>query len=74
MKSKKPIPVKMPELATWIDLNSALMSGDLALAEKLLKSEQQGRQRKQFMLRIHSRINKLRAETERQKIRAGAAQ
>ena len=74
MKSKKPIPVQMPELATWIDLNSALMSGDLALAEKLLKSEQQGRQRKQFMLRIHSRINKLRAETERQKIRAGAAQ
>lgn len=54
-----------PELATWIDLNAALMGGDLALAERLLAEEKKGKQRKQFMLRIHSRINKLRAEAER---------
>lgn len=67
-------PIKTPELETWIDLNQALMSGDLTLAERLLDAEKKGRKRKQFMLRIHSRINKLRAEDEREKIRAGAAQ
>lgn len=54
-----------PELASWIDLNDALMNGDLQLAERLLKEEQANKKRKQFMLRIHSRINKLRAKAER---------
>ena len=53
------------ELATWVDLNAALMGGNLQLAERLLKQEQAGKRRKQFMLRIHSRINKLRAGAER---------
>lgn len=53
------------ELETWVTLNAALMHGDLALAERLLKAEQAGKQRKQFVLRIHSRINKLRADSER---------
>jgi hypothetical protein len=54
-----------PELATWIALNEALMGGDLALAERLLKEESKGKKRKMFLLRIHSRINKLRAADER---------
>ena len=60
------------ELTTWIGLNEALMAGDLELAERLLKEEQKGKKRKQFMLRIHSRINKLRADAERAKLLKGA--
>jgi hypothetical protein len=63
-----------PELASWIELNAALMDGDLQLAERLLKEEQANKKRKQFMLRIHSRINKLRAEAEREALRKGAAE
>ncbi len=62
-----------PELSTWIQLNIALMGGDLQLAERLLKEEQLDRKRKQFMLRIHSRVNKLRAEAERQALRGASA-
>ena len=46
-----------PELASWVALNEALMEGDLLLAERLLKEEKAGKKRKQFMLRLHSRIN-----------------
>lgn len=62
-----------PELASWIELNAALMDGDLQLAERLLKEERANKKRKQFMLRIHSRINKLRAEAEREILRKGAS-
>ena len=65
-----PKPPPPPELATWVALNTALMDGDLALAERLLKAERQGKQRKTFLLRIHSRINKLRAGAERAKLLA----
>lgn len=61
----------LPELATWIELNAALMAGDLALAERLLKAEKAGKKRKMFLLRIHSRINKLRADAERAKLLEG---
>lgn len=61
-----------PELNNWVDLNEALMAGDLQLAEKLLKEEKAGKKRKQFMLRLHSRINKLRADSERAALIAGA--
>lgn len=53
------------ELSSWLVLNTALMGGDLALAERLLQEELSDRKRRQFLLRIHSRINKLRAEAER---------
>lgn len=62
-----------PELASWVALNEALMEGDLSLAERLLKEEKAGKKRKQFMLRLHSRINKLRAEGERAELIAGAS-
>lgn len=54
-----------PALASWVALNEALMTGDLTLATQLLEAERQGKARKQFMLRIHSRVNKLRADAER---------
>ena len=62
-----------PELSNWVDLNEALMGGDLQLAERLLKEEKAGKKRKQFMLRLHSRINKLRAYSERAALIAGAS-
>lgn len=54
-----------PELATWVALNQALMAGDIKLAERLLAEESKGKRRKMFLLRLHSRINKLRAMSER---------
>ena len=54
-----------PELATWVALNEALMAGDIKLAERLLAEESKGRRRPTYMLRIHSRINWLRAQSER---------
>lgn len=56
---------RSPELDTWVGLNEALMEGDQGLAERLLKEELKDRKRKQFVLRLHSRINKLRADAER---------
>lgn len=57
-------------LVSWLALNEALMSGDLALAQGLLKEEKANKKRKQFLLRLHSRINKLRADEERSSILA----
>jgi hypothetical protein len=61
-----------PQLATWIALNEAIMAGDIKLAERLLAEESEGKRRKQFMLRLHSRINKLRAQDERAAIMSKA--
>lgn len=57
-----------PELDSWNGLNEAIMSSDIKMAERLLDEEKKGRKRKQFMLRLHSRINKLRADREREDI------
>ena len=66
-KQKEP----SPQLRNWATLNQALMAGDLALAERLLEEEKKGQQRKMFLLRLHSRINKLRAENERAALMKG---
>lgn len=55
-------------LINWTELNKALMGGTLDLAEKLLEEEKKGSKRKRFLLRIHSRINKLRADKEREQL------
>lgn len=53
-------------LTTWDNLNTHVMNtDDEAKLQKLLKEELDGRKRKQFVLRIHSRLNKLRADRER---------
>lgn len=57
-----------PALETWISLNDALRNADEKLCQQLLKAEQAGRARKQFIKRIHSRLNKARADKEREEL------
>lgn len=60
--------VKNENLQTWVALNDALRSADEKLCMQLLKEEKAGRQRRQFLLRIHSRLNKVRADREREQL------
>ena len=62
-----------PILASWVSLNEELQNCTEAEAQKLMNEELQGRRRKQFLLRIHSRFNKLRADRERQELKGYAA-
>jgi hypothetical protein len=57
--------VHNPALRSWIALNDALRGADEATCQKLLDEERGGRERKQFIKRIHSRLNKARADRER---------
>lgn len=52
-------------LDTWESLNRMLLDTTLTEAKKLLALEKAGRKRRNFVFRIHSRINKLRANEER---------
>lgn len=52
----------------WKDLNDQLREADEEQCKKLLKDEQKGKNRRTFLLRIHSRLNKVRADKERQKL------
>ena len=61
-------PVKNENLQTWVALNNALRDADEKLCMQLLKEEKAGRQRRQFLLRIHSRLNKVRADREREQL------
>lgn len=58
-------PITRPELASWEALNAAIMQMDESQAQELLNAELAGRKRAQFVKRIHSRINKVRADRER---------
>lgn len=66
MKNKKEI--KNEALRTWVALNDALMMSDEKACRKLLDEELKGRKRRMFILRIHSRINKVRADRERMEL------
>jgi hypothetical protein len=55
-------------LESWIGLNETLKACDEGAAKQLLEAETNGRARRQFLLRIHSRLNKLRAQRERQEL------
>lgn len=62
-------PIKNPVLQTWDGLNEALRSiDDEKTVKSLIREEQRGRARQQFLLRLHSRLNKLRADRERKKL------
>lgn len=52
-------------LRSWNVLNESLMEMDEKTCVSLLNEEKNGRARKQFLKRIHSRINFLRAKRER---------
>lgn len=64
MKSKKKA-IKDPALMSWVSLNEALKEADLKRCVVLLSTEKNGRKRSQFLKRIHSRLNKVRADQER---------
>lgn len=52
----------------WKVLNDFLRTCDEKGAQKKLREEQKGPQRETFLLRIHSRLNKLRADRERNEL------
>lgn len=58
----------MATKSEWMILNDTLRSCDLLTAEKMLDEEIMSKHRKQFMLRIHSRVNVLRAAAEREEL------
>ena len=58
-------PVTNPALQSWLALNEHVRGADEATCQKLLEEERKGRKRKQFIKRIHSRLNKVRADRER---------
>lgn len=62
-----------PVLLSWVNLNEELQDCTEVEAQDLMNEELQGRRRKQFLLRIHSRFNKLRADRERQELKRIAA-
>lgn len=57
-------------LRSWNALNDAVRGADEATCEALLKEELKGKRRKQFIKRIHSRLNKARADRERAELEA----
>lgn len=50
---------------TWKELNALVKDADRRTCRQLLDDEKNGKRRKQFLLRIHSRLNKVRADEER---------
>jgi hypothetical protein len=55
-------------IRTWVELNEIIRSADEKTCEQLLKVELDGPKRKVFALRIHSRLNRVRAARERKEI------
>lgn len=62
------IAIKDEALKTWVALNAELTTANEDRCNDLLKKELAGRRRLAFMLRIHSRLNKERADRERQEL------
>lgn len=62
-------PLTNPVLKTWEALNDYIINADQAECEKLLTEELKGRARTMFVFRIHSRLNRVRADEERQQLR-----
>ena len=56
-------------LNSWEGLNETIMKLGEPECHSLLNAERTGRRRVGFLLRIHSRINKLRADRERTELR-----
>lgn len=57
-------------MRTWLELNEAVKDASEEACKTLLTEELKGQSRVRFALRIHSRINYLRAARERQALRA----
>lgn len=52
-------------LGSWVELNAGLLTMNEWECDLVLRAEMEGRNRKSFLKRIHSRINYLRAHRER---------
>ena len=52
-------------LVNWYTLNDIILDLPIEDLEELIVMERRGKARKRFLLRIHSRMNKLRAAEER---------
>lgn len=59
---------KNPHLKTWIALNKFLETATVKDCQQLFAEEETTKKRKSFLKRIHSRLNKVRALEERNKI------
>lgn len=57
--------VTNPALQSWLALNDTIREADEVVCQALLDEELKGRKRRQFIKRIHSRLNKVRADRER---------
>lgn len=53
-------------LDNWTQLNAHIVDANEAACVKLLKEELNGQRRRMFILRIHSRLNRVRADRERE--------
>ena len=51
---------------TWTQLNEVMQSADEPTCWKMIRAEMAGRRRQEFIYRIHSRLNRVRAHYERQ--------
>jgi hypothetical protein len=56
-------------LSSWEALNNLMKTAQEELCQVLLKAELAGRRRLMFVLRIYSRLNRVRAARERQELR-----
>lgn len=53
---------------TWDQLNAVIRGADEATCVKMLKTELKGERRRMYVLRIHSRLNRVRAAREREEL------
>ena len=58
-------------LKTWDGLGSFLCSATVSDCERIIQSEIKGKHRLSLVRRIHSRLNKVRAMDEREKLSSG---
>ena len=56
-------------LVTWLGLNAALTNANKQFCEEIMEVELNGRKRMQVVLRIHGRLNRVRAAMERVELR-----
>jgi len=56
-------------LSTWDNLNNVLRDCNEEIAQQLLELELSGKKRPTFVMRIHCRCNRLRANRERKVLR-----
>lgn len=56
-------------LSTWLLLNDVIKYADEQLCKQLLHEERLDKNRPTFVARIHSRLNKVRADRERAELK-----